>query len=299
MHRITIGIITYKRPELLARTLDSLAKLEIPAADVRLLVVDNDPGKSAKPIVDAKSPALPFATSYAVEEQTGIPHARNKVLSLASDSHYIAFIDDDDTADPHWLAALYEASQRYEADVVMGVIHYHFPKDKAHLAVLDIFANQQAQTGEHVSTAWTNNVLFSTHLATEMKLQFDLSFIDTGGSDNHFFKCAHAAGAKLVMCREAIVHSNVPLQRTSWRWLALRHLRVGATMTMSEVKQYDHRYAMRQIVRSFIDSNKYIFRLLPGVFTDPQRIIHPIMVLFFTDGRIIGLFKLSPHEYKK
>lgn len=298
MTRITVGIITCRRPVQLANTLRSLAKLKLPDdAEISLLVVDNDLAHSAKSVVETEQMALPFSTSYTVEEQRGIPYARNKVLSWAEASDYIAFIDDDDTADSNWLAALYQTAKNSKADVVKGWISYSFPKGKEYLSTLDIFANPEVKTGDALDSAWTNNVLFATHIYREHGITFDTTFTGTGGSDHHFFHTAHRHGARIVMCREAVVYSAVPEERTQFGWLARRHARIGATLTMSTIRHHGLKEAARQAMHASGDSLRYCLRLMPRNLQDKKRLLHPIMVLCFMGGRIIGLFNLSPREY--
>lgn len=296
---ITISIITYKRPASLAATLESLRKIIIPCdTKVNILVVDNDSGESARGTVNAAKEEMPFAVQYEVEGKRGIPHARNHALAAAFTSDYIAFMDDDDTADPQWLAALYGTMLTCSADVVKGQVHYIFPEDKPYLSKLDIFAPMRAPTGSELDSAWTNNVLFSTRLYKEKGLLFDSAFLNTGGSDHHFFRQAKNAGARIVLCQEAIVQTRLPPERTTWRWLARRHMRVGATITISDVRMQGHRYAFENAVPAIWDSAKYFSRLLPGVFSGINPAIHPCMVVSFMLGRITGLFHISPREYK-
>lgn len=296
--RITIAIITYKRPGPLAGTLLSLAKIAVPAGtEVNALVIDNDTGRTAYNVVSAVRDKLSFAIDYAFEGRKGIPYARNKALEVAAGSDCIAFIDDDDTADPNWLAALYDTMRKFNADVVKGRIVYDFPRGKEHLGTIDIFAYVPAATGSELSSAWTNNVLFSTHIYKN-GLQFDTVFLKTGGSDSHFFRCAHAQGAKIVMCEEAVVRTKVPEKRTTWKWIAQRNMRIGATMTVSDIKMKGYGYAIRQTAASCLDSFKYFWRLLPGVFAGANHVIHPAMVMVFMAGRITGLLHISPKEYQ-
>jgi len=296
-HSITIAVITFKRPESLKRTLESLAALVLPAAEVKLLVVDNDAAQSARATVEAAR--MPFPVSYCVEERQGIPHARNKALELAADSDYLAFIDDDDMADAGWLAALYGMATLTQADAVKGRVEYGFPEGKSYLGALDIFANPATPSGGELDSAWTNNVLLATRLYTKTGLRFDVDFLESGGSDSHFFRCAHRNGAKIVMCQEAVVRSLVADSRTGWKWLGRRAMRIGATMSMSEQKTGGARYGARRAARSLADSALYCARLLRGVCRGRTPAIHPALVLCFMAGRVMGVCRMSPREYKK
>lgn len=295
---IAIAVITFRRQQQLAATLQSLRNIALPEdVRVRLLVVDNDPGKSAELIVASAKDGCPFPVEYLTEEKRGIPHARNKALENATGNDYVAFIDDDDMADSQWLAALYSAARSYAADVVKGRVLYSFPSGKEYLGRIDLFAEVPVATGTELSSAWTNNVLFATKIYTQSGLRFDCSFTKTGGSDHHFFRCAKQSGAKIVMCSEAIIHTPVPQERTSWRWLARRNTRVGATLTISDIKAHGYAYAIRHAWLAFMDSLRYFFRLLPGVSSGHNRFVHPAMVFFFAIGRLAGIVRLSPAEY--
>lgn len=296
--RVAVAVITRRRPDSLAVTLRSLQELQVPPSiKVRCIVVDNDAARSALPVMQNMQQQTAMALEYAVEETPGIPHARNKALELAADEDYIAFIDDDDIAEPRWLAALYEAARAYNADVVKGHIVYTFPAHKEHLAALDIFTDIAVPTGIALDSAWSNNVLFSTKIYNETGLRFDSSFRDTGGSDHHFFRRAKQSGAKIIMCREAVVKTSVPVERTTWRWLIRRNMRVGATLTISDKKALGKSAAIRHAWRAALDSFRYALRLLPGVFSGRNHIVHPSMAVCFAIGRIAGIFHLSPREY--
>ena len=299
MVSITVAIVTYRRPERLSQTLASLrAIVLLPQMSVRLLVVDNDKASSAWKIVEAMRASMPFPVEYVVEPIPGIPQARNRALAEAIDSDYIAFIDDDDIADPHWLVELYRAAQAFNAQVVKGQVIYRFPPGEKRLTALDIFSPVLLPSGSELDNAWTNNVIFSTWIFRHTGLRFDQSFTHTGGSDSHFFSMAKEAGAKIVLSNEAIVYSDIAGERTGWKWLARRHMRIGATMTMSDMKRSGLLYAIRQVLHSLADSAAYALRMAKRAITGNHPFLHPQMIACFMLGRITGLLHLSPHEYK-
>ncbi|MDX2074531.1 MAG: glycosyltransferase [Alphaproteobacteria bacterium] len=294
---ITIAIITCGRPDSLAHTLASLKALVLPeGVDVSLLVVDNDPARSAEHAVS--SAAMPFPVRYVVEGRRGIPHARNRALAEAMESDFIAFIDDDDIADSGWLDALYRCAVACRAEVVKGRVVHTFDEQHAHFSVLDIFAPDPTPTGTELDSAWTNNVLFSTRLCREMGLRFDPVFTHTGGSDHHFFRRAKRHGASIVMCHEAVVESRLPACRARWQWIARRHLRIGATMTASDIMLEGYGHAIRRVVHAMGDSGRYAFRLFRHALSGTHPVMHPMMVCCFMAGRVLGLLRLAPQEYK-
>lgn len=295
--RIAVCIVTYNRPASLAKTLGSLAQLRLPDAGTDVLVIDNDAQETARDTVTAMQQRFPLPLHYHVETRKGIPHARNRALELAAEYDYLAFIDDDDTAAPEWLYLLYQTVRDNNADVSKGLIAYRFAPENAHLASLGIFGNPPQQTGEELDSAWTNNVLFRTALYKETGLRFDTDFTASGGSDHHFFRTAKQHGARIVMCREAIVHTAIPVERTTTRWLGRRHLRVGATLTLSDTKALGWQKSASHVLRDSKGDIPHSFRLLKGAWHKQHSCLLPVMSGCYVLGRFLGLLRILPREY--
>ncbi|MEV6802292.1 glycosyltransferase [Micromonospora rifamycinica] len=116
---ITVVVCTRERPEELARCLDSL--LAQPYPNFRVLVVDNAPVTDATRVVTAAA-ASRGAVERIVEPRAGLSFARNRAVAAAP-GEILAWIDDDEVADPHWLSEVARAlADHPEADVVSGVI---------------------------------------------------------------------------------------------------------------------------------------------------------------------------------
>jgi len=78
----------------------------IPPLGIRVVVVEKDPEQLGKSIVDSASSWMRWPLEYFVEEGRGISFARNTLVRRASNSDFIAFIDDDEVADSKWLDSL-------------------------------------------------------------------------------------------------------------------------------------------------------------------------------------------------
>jgi GT2 family glycosyltransferase len=116
---ITVVICTRERPGALARCLDSLLAQQYPG--FRILVVDNAPVSSATAEV-VRSAARRGPVDYLVEPRAGLSFARNAAVRAAP-GQILAWIDDDEVADPHWLAEVARALDEHpDADVISGVI---------------------------------------------------------------------------------------------------------------------------------------------------------------------------------
>jgi GT2 family glycosyltransferase len=116
---ITVVICTREHPGMLARCLDSLLAQNYPG--FRILVVDNAPVTDATAEV-VRSAARRGPVEYVLEPKAGLSFARNTAVKAAP-GQILAWIDDDEVADPNWLAEVARALHEHpEADVISGVI---------------------------------------------------------------------------------------------------------------------------------------------------------------------------------
>ena len=116
---VSIVIPTFRRPSSLARALASCAA-QTRRNDTEIIVVDNCPRASAEATVRAAAAKSPVPIRYEREGVAGVAAARNTGVAAAKGS-IIVFLDDDQEAEPVWLAELLGAQERYDADAVFGV----------------------------------------------------------------------------------------------------------------------------------------------------------------------------------
>jgi GT2 family glycosyltransferase len=115
---ITVAVCTRERPEGLKRCLASLRAQE--PLDFKVLVVDNAPETgSTRAVVDEFKDQMPL--EYVREEIPGLSRARNRVL-LETDSEIIAWIDDDEVADPSWVHGLAASFRDGEVACACGLV---------------------------------------------------------------------------------------------------------------------------------------------------------------------------------
>jgi glycosyltransferase involved in cell wall biosynthesis len=116
---ITAVVCTRDQPNGLRRCLASLIDQEHPG--LKVLVVDNAPSSDASRQVTTES-SLRGPVDYVVEPRAGLSHARNRALRQVQ-TELVAFLDDDETADVHWLAELTRGfSDAPRVDAVAGVV---------------------------------------------------------------------------------------------------------------------------------------------------------------------------------
>lgn len=243
--RIAIGVITRGRPRGLARLFESLGRLERDAPRADDGTSENEVGVRLDPEVilvrneapsDDPPPPCILPVRVLHEARTGIPFARNKALDacLAEESpggfDALAFIDDDETADPEWLVRLVATMRAGGADVATGPALPRLPEDApAWAKASGGFDCLSFPTGTPRPTAFTHNVLVATAALRRHGLRFDERMAFTGGSDTHFFRRLTRAGGRIVWCEEAICREWTPASRLTRAWVLQRFHRVGAT----------------------------------------------------------------------
>lgn len=226
---IIIGLGTYNRPSMLTNCLRSLSKLEIPIGyDVELMLVDNDANQSSKMIFGHWILQFNYPISYHFMPQRGIASMRNVVLDavITRKASMVAFLDDDETAQPNWLVRMLDIMQRFDADVVHGRVERFLPKETPNWLIKGgFFESKHRATGLIRKSASTSNVLFKSRLIDEMGLRFHLALNMCGSSDTHLFAAATRMGAKIVWCDEALIQEYFPASRANASWIRKRAFR--------------------------------------------------------------------------
>ena len=228
---LSICVPTYRRPEGLFALLGALDAQEVADAslEIRVVVVDNDEAASARAVVDDARSWLRFPIHYLVEKRVGIPQARNAALAAALSSDWIAFVDDDETPEPGWLAALLRTQRETGADVVTGPSLPRFVESPpAWVLESRLFEPLRHATGAPLPTAYTSNVLARGSALRALDAFFDEGFTLGVGEDAELFARVAAAGGRIVWADDAIVYESVPPARATLRWMLARGYRTGA-----------------------------------------------------------------------
>ncbi len=229
---VVIGICTFRRASV-ADTLGSLAALERPANPVSIIVADNDDSPTAEAAIARAAAAHPLPIRYIHAPARNISVARNAILeaSMAAGARYLAFLDDDETASPGWLAGLIRHQTSTGAAAVLGPVRAAYgpgaPGWMQRGAVHDTLP--EADRFGTVTEAYTSNVLLDLAVPAVQGLRFDPARGRTGGEDTAYFRSLMAAGSLIAVANDAIAHETVPADRATLRWLLRRRYRMGQT----------------------------------------------------------------------
>ncbi|MEM9780379.1 MAG: glycosyltransferase [Pseudomonadota bacterium] len=231
---VAICIATFRRPEGLRQLLASLDTLSFdgPRPRVTLVVVDNDPEAPASATLGEVAAHSDWPLIYRTEAERGIVSARNRCLTLVpDDADYVAFVDDDETVSPGWLAAMLSTLTGAGAQAVQGPVEprYESPPPEW-VERLEIFRLGPFAQAAPLNFAATNNSMVDARFLRQHGLRFDPAFNHTGGEDEELFGRLRDAGGRIVAASEAVVYDTVPTGRMTPRWVLRRQHRMGNTL---------------------------------------------------------------------
>ena len=299
MLNVTVGIITYQRPEMLDRLLGELAAQTFtldPAPKVSILVVDNDAAGSARPVCD-KARLAGQNVIYVSEPVKGIPNARNRVLtSLPDGTDVLVWINDNGSPAPTWLNQLLTMFQETEADIVMGATGALLPDGAPEwIRKGGFFSRRRFVDYATLAEGASNNCLISVRALRDSGLTYNETLRDLGGSDTVFFRAAADKKLRMVWNADALVQEHIPISRCNLRWLMRRHYRAGNTLALSDLKLDGIMGWLRRLNRGFQ-------KLLQGVITLPlalagfHELARSLLALSRGAGMFAGLMGIKVRE---
>ena len=282
--RIGIMVCTAQRPRMLQDCVESLLAQQL-ADDwqVEVCVVENDATPNSRAVVEAVPATSPVKVHYYQEPRRGIPFARNKTLEigLANGYDWIVLIDDDERADPTWLAALMRTAIEHGADVASGPVRrsYEAPPPKWWKLLKPIVGPD----GMPLDEAPTNNTLLSARLIRpdggNLRFAEALTF---GYEDIDFFSRAHKLGYRIVWSPDAFVEETIPASRVQPERLIAR---VQSTAAAQVLAAKLRRGAGRTFLEFILKGTR---RVIGGALT----------CALFWPGKLMGSEKATGSDYR-
>lgn len=259
--RLAIGLITRGRPGMLRRCLDSLGRLSRPAGvgELVVAVVENAPELTIGPLLDDFQAASGLKVLRANEPVPGIPAARNKVLDLVLEAGFdhLAFIDDDEVADPDWLDRLWEVHEGRGLDLTGGPVAILPPEDPSSEGLQarlvrrglerrnDTVARRAtahvARGSDDKVTVVTNNWLVRLDFLRRTGVRFDAGLGLSNGSDTRFWRDLTAAGGRSGWAPDAWVREEMPASRLTFGY----QFRRGRDQTLASMRTRGRRGGLR------------------------------------------------------
>lgn len=237
---VAVTLPTFRRPDHLLRTLDSLREQQTGRPFAVIVMENDDEGRAG---ADAAAPRFEAGENrgmVVIAHDRGNCNAYNAgwftAITQFPALRYIAVIDDDELADPHWVERLCTTSEAHDCALVGGPQRPVFEGDdgskwRAH----PVFAPHYSKTGPVDVLYSSGNLLLRADLLRAMPQPFlDQRFNFTGGGDADFIRRALDKGFRAAWCEEAPVFETVPERRVTRDWITRRSLRNGALSAMIE-----------------------------------------------------------------
>ncbi len=229
--KIAACVCTYRRNEPLARLLERLAEIADRSADrfqLGVVVVDDNPGGDAEPVVESFADRFPLGVHYRRCGHQNISLARNAALQGGAElAEVVVMTDDDCVPDVEWIDALLDTREATGADSVSGPLLVMLPPGAPawlqKQRVFD-FDHEVIPDGAPLDTGQTNNCLIDTAwLAAHPEHRFDPEYGRIGGEDMVFFRGAIALGMRSFHSERARVHQYEPMDEvTLWALMKSR-----------------------------------------------------------------------------
>lgn len=304
---LSIGIVvcipSFRRPQHLRRTLDSLVAQR---TDRRfaVVIVENDVAKCGSvPVASELLESGRLQGLCVVEPRQGNCHAINAAFETALATFPAAscllMIDDDEIASKDWLESMMGAAETTGADVVGGPVFPDFDDgNKRGLHRHPAFRPGYDVSGPVPVIYGCGNCLITRPVFARLGHPFfDLRFNFLGGGDYDFFIRCRDAGFRFHWAAEAVIVETVPTSRTNIGWIARRSLRIGA------INYHVQRKAARTvwsrttlIARMLAILPLSLFRAGQMMVSERKAIVamHPMAVAV---GSWLAIIGIEPHQY--
>jgi len=214
---------------------------EVDFARIELIIVDNDQSPSAKALVDQLRSATPLDVKYIHVAEAGVANARNAAVRLAC-GEFLAFLDDDEEANPQWLAALLQTGAAFKADVVFGPVRGRTPEGViAHRAYLEWFFSRLGPSDAVRLDAYygCGNSLVRQAAMPKGPEPFSASRNFTGGEDDLLFEQMKALGACFAWSPAAWVWEDPLPERLTLGYTLSRAFAYGHGPTLAARSRSD------------------------------------------------------------
>src|SRR5262249_7330899 len=211
--RFSLCVCTFRRPSVGDTVRSLLAQQGVAPSEIEIVVADDDPDCSARPVIEALAKSSSVVVRYVESAARNISACRNACLHAAR-ADWIAFIDDDQVAEPTWLQEMIAAAQACRADAIKCYVRGIYPPETPHwMRAGGTYTYDYGPTGTEVRFAATCGILFRRDLPGGCELFFDTALGVMGGEDAEFFMRYKALGGKIVSCRSAVANEVVSVER--------------------------------------------------------------------------------------
>lgn len=249
---VSVVIPTLNRHKALERALGCILAQHLPPdTEAEIVVVDNSVDGNARGLIERIAEGAPMPIRYVSVPKPGIATARNAGVAAAR-GKWIAFIDDDETGGPHWLAALLAVARRSGYDAVFGPVsaladdNLEIGPFAAYFA-RGVTAEDGGDVTHRAAYLGTNNSLFAAAVCAVPGGPFEERLNSIGGEDSLFLQRLVNEGRRFGWAADAEVTEWVPPRRLDWAYVRRRRFLSGQIRTF--VHEMAHPRRRVEVVR--------------------------------------------------
>jgi glycosyltransferase involved in cell wall biosynthesis len=240
---ISIVVCTHNRANMLSDALASLANLHTNGQfDYEIVVVDNASTDATPQVVTSFSNTTSHVVHYALELRKGIAFARNCGVRAAR-GEWIAFFDDDQLADPHWLWELWAFTEDRKVLGVGGSVVLKLPDDCqrtlhpfVRMLLGEALHGKEPFAYSHRCTFGTGNLMLHRVVFEKVGL-FDETFT-TRAEDTDLFCRIHALNIETWYVPNAVVQHITHYERLQPSYLERLARHMGASIAQREREHF-------------------------------------------------------------
>ena len=301
--KASVCLCTFRRPDLLAETLQSLIE-QAPGFGFEIIVVDNDANRTAEETVQSLAEAATrrrVPLRYHVEPEQNIALARNRSVADAR-GEYVAFIDDDECADPNWLESLVRVLESEAVDGVFGPVLSIYPETfPAWIAAAELLPRARFASGTRMPGAEgrSGNALLRRSALALREGPFDRAYGLTGGSDTDLLGFLDRQGCTFAWADEAIVRERQDEKRADPKWYLVRAYRSGWTRMKTAIEASGSLVGTSTVLLRILPSLAYLTAQAVRSVSNPRAMLLLMaMAIAGQAGKIGYLFGWKVEEYR-
>ena len=216
---ISIIVPAYKVEQYLSKCIDSI--LAQTYTNFELILVEDGSPDNCGNICDEYA-KRDSRVRVIHKENAGVSAARNDGISFAKGA-YITFVDGDDFIDKAYLEVLFEAADKYCADMVFcgfdrlygsKVVKHREPIEEGKIADPYELRTKFLSTGEDTVFGCVYRVLYKKELLENIRFNMNLSVME----DKLFILQAVSMAKSVVYCGQALYHYRIDITPTYHRY---------------------------------------------------------------------------------
>lgn len=232
---ISVLFATYRRADILEKTLEAFTCVIADTVRWHLVVVDNADDAASQEILRKFEARLPL--TWLVESRAGKNRALNAALPLLR-GDILVFTDDDVLPDNRWLEELLSATKRWPDHAIFGgriVPDRAIPFDMSEPMIRSAYVISDAHMSDtevQAGRIWGPNLAIRAATFRSRAGAFDESIGPAGnsyamGSETELLLRLQAQGERCMFVPAAVVSHQIRPEQVSLRWLRERCFRAG------------------------------------------------------------------------